>query len=227
MSVSEKLTIIAENEQNVYNAGKKAEWDDFWDSLQDNGNRTHYAYAFAYGSFNKHNFKPKYPIICTENGYATPAGNSLFRQTTDASVTQFYEDMIEEINVPITIMGQPQFVFDYMLKLKKIIELNVTVTTTFNSWFRGCEDLEYIRWGSSVIGQSLDMYDCKKLDKNSIIDTYTHLSDTASDKTLTLSKTAVNTAFGISIDDSNTWPEGSEYYNLRYSKRNWSVAYNR
>jgi hypothetical protein len=40
-----------------------------------------------------------------------------------------------------------------------------------------------------------------------------------------LSKAAVNNAFGIDVDDASTYPEGSEYYNLRYSKSNWTFNY--
>ena len=40
MSIAEKLQQIAENEQNVYDAGKKAQYDEFWDNYQNKGNRT-------------------------------------------------------------------------------------------------------------------------------------------------------------------------------------------
>ena len=47
-----------------FDAGKKAEYDAFWDTFQNNGNRTTYSYAF-YGSavgWNDTTFNPKYPI---------------------------------------------------------------------------------------------------------------------------------------------------------------------
>ena len=34
MSIAEKLTTIAENEQKVYDAGQKSEYDRFWDSYR-------------------------------------------------------------------------------------------------------------------------------------------------------------------------------------------------
>ena len=34
MSIADKLTTIAENEQKVYDAGAKSEHDKFWDSYQ-------------------------------------------------------------------------------------------------------------------------------------------------------------------------------------------------
>ena len=71
MSIAEKLTTIAENEQKVYEAGKKAEHDAFWDGYQNYGNRKDYAYAFYNGDYGEHRqwnnitFKPKYDLIPT------------------------------------------------------------------------------------------------------------------------------------------------------------------
>lgn len=61
MSIAEKLQTIAENEQKVYEAGKKSEYDEFWDEFQQNGNRVVYNSAFG-SCWNNKNFKPKYSI---------------------------------------------------------------------------------------------------------------------------------------------------------------------
>lgn len=75
MSIAEKLTTIAENEQKVYEAGKASAYDEFWDTFQQNGNRR--AYQGAFGSiFDADNFKPKYPIRFDKNDYS--AGVSCF-----------------------------------------------------------------------------------------------------------------------------------------------------
>ena len=60
MSIAEKLTTIAENEEKVFKAGEKAEYDRFWDIWQENGNRTNYMYGFA--GWKQDVFLPKYPI---------------------------------------------------------------------------------------------------------------------------------------------------------------------
>ena len=62
MSIAEKLTTVAENQQKVYDAGKKSEYDAFWDAYQSNGNRRNYANAFAGQAWGCDVFKPKYPI---------------------------------------------------------------------------------------------------------------------------------------------------------------------
>ena len=62
MSIAEKLTEIAENVPKVYEAGKQAEYDRFWDSLQNSGNRTHYQYGFAGIGWNPTTLNPKYKV---------------------------------------------------------------------------------------------------------------------------------------------------------------------
>lgn len=62
MSISEKLTTIAENTPKVFNAGVKSEYDRFWDNYQENGNRTNYVRAFANSHWSTELFKPKYDI---------------------------------------------------------------------------------------------------------------------------------------------------------------------
>ena len=85
MSIAEKLTTIAENEQRVYDAGfdigktegysdgliggltqgMQDEYDRFWDGFQLNGNRRSYAYGFCGSGWNEETYKVKYPIIAT------------------------------------------------------------------------------------------------------------------------------------------------------------------
>lgn len=81
MSVNEKMTAIADairkntggttpltlddmasGVNEVYEAGKKSEYDKFWDSCQDNGKRWNYEMAFAGQNWKPDNFKPKYPM---------------------------------------------------------------------------------------------------------------------------------------------------------------------
>jgi hypothetical protein len=64
MSIADKLTTIAENEQKVYDAGAKSEHDKFWDAFQENGKRVSYSNVFleAIRYWSKESFKPKYNI---------------------------------------------------------------------------------------------------------------------------------------------------------------------
>jgi len=79
MTMEEKLTVIAQNQQRVYDAGiakgqflgeygggytdgKQAEYDRFWDAYQINGTRTTCQGAFAGSGWNSETLKPKYSV---------------------------------------------------------------------------------------------------------------------------------------------------------------------
>ncbi|MBO7176024.1 MAG: hypothetical protein J6W14_01500, partial [Clostridia bacterium] len=61
--------------ESVYEAGKKAEYDAFWDSFQENGNKKAYAYVFAGSGWNKETFRPKYSVSLS----GAAASISMFR----------------------------------------------------------------------------------------------------------------------------------------------------
>lgn len=86
MSIAEKLTTVAENQQKVYDAGFMAGqeagggggdgyYDSFWDAYQQNGRRTDYANAFPGACWTDENFCPKYDIK------PTGSCNSIFQNT--------------------------------------------------------------------------------------------------------------------------------------------------
>ena len=62
MSIAEKLTKVAENVPKVYEAGKKSEYDAFWDAIQQNGTKKRYQSTFDSSAWNDKVFKPKYDI---------------------------------------------------------------------------------------------------------------------------------------------------------------------
>ena len=76
MSIADKLTTIAENEQKVYDAGKQAEYDEFWDIFQDYGNRRYYiGFLSGYTPTTLRKwFKPKYDLKPLDMQYFLRAG---------------------------------------------------------------------------------------------------------------------------------------------------------
>ena len=77
MSIAEKVTTIAENQEKVYDAGYEkgkleggagdSWYDTFWDSFQDNGNPDGRRYSYAFYYWNRDMFYPKYDIKCINN----------------------------------------------------------------------------------------------------------------------------------------------------------------
>ena len=154
MSIAEKLTTVADNQQRVYDAGKKAECDAFWDVFQQNGEPSNYYYAFAYGKFTDENYNPKHPIICKSG--STAAGS------------MFYNSTITNTKVPITIPGASTQTFGNCSALKTIPLLTLTENTTYNNTFAYCSALEDITI-DGVIGQNgLDFSACKNLSHDSL-----------------------------------------------------------
>ena len=62
MSLETQSRQLKQDFDDVYEAGKEAEYDAFWDSYQDNGNKRVYELAFAGTGWKTSNFKPKYPM---------------------------------------------------------------------------------------------------------------------------------------------------------------------
>lgn len=69
----------------VYEKGKSDEYDRFWDTFQDNGNRTFYKQSFHEKYWTAENFKPKY----------------------GGTVTNAYQMFYSADNLPITDLTQP------------------------------------------------------------------------------------------------------------------------
>lgn len=233
MSIADRLIAIAENQQKVYDAGYnkgKSEggggsfYDDFWDVFQDYGSRTNYYMTFQAGTMypngywdsSKGTYNPKYTIKCSSGDYAA---QKIYSNNAGIKSTMVDIDCSQATKMTQTFYDCP-----YLTDIPKLI-LNENIV--YSNTFGKTPNLQNITI-EGAIGNNIDFTSSTKLSKASIISIINHLSSTApkeSGKTLTLSKTAVNTAFGIDVDDESTFPEGSEYYNLRHSKDNWIFAY--
>lgn len=121
MSIAEKLATIAENEQRVFDAGKQAEYDAFWDVFQNNGNREEYQYAFAYGGkWTAATFRPKYKL------YPTTA-SSMFREQTQLNLT--------ECAVEVDFSRCTNFNYTFMSGCPKIGVVDASAASDLNQTF--------------------------------------------------------------------------------------------
>ena len=249
MSISEKLTTIAENEKKVYALAALRKNNEIWAGITNFGARTDYNYAFKRGAWNKNNFSPTYNI--------TPANASEMFLQIDPGSVEMQIDMVElEKNQNINFdfsqckafrlcfagglfsaistidmtnaSGDNAYAFygAYISrKLKKINRLIFGENTNPHSTMFGSTEIYHIGFEGVLAKNGLDISSCKSLDKESITKLINILSSNTSGLTVTLSKIAINNAFGIDIDNETTYPEGSEYYNLRNSKSNWTFNY--
>jgi hypothetical protein len=238
MSIAEKLQIIAENERKVYKKGlvngesygyslgydegqnvgygagfeqgeqqgKQAEWNEFWDAIQNYGNLRDYYYVFAYINLGDDNFNPKYPIICE----GSVSANGMFYGSGGRTIT--------DTKVPIELRTTGNATFYSCSNLVTVRKLIVYETTTFDrNFLSGTSSLKNITI-EGTIGNDLIISSSKVLTKASIESVINALSTTTTGKTLTLNKTAVQSAFGTNYDSSTEWTT------LKNSKPNWTIT---
>lgn len=254
MSISEQIKTIKENVPMVHQAGYEMGYssghsdgyaqseDDFWDIVQRSGARTSYEQAFAY--WDAEYLRPKYKIILQNTRTMNMFGNMSklkkiekeffdFSQasTSDTASTQGNYTVfracvslqtIEDIGMPAGYYYQT---YNYCPELETIEVIRSNETTMYSSTFDKSPKIKNITI-EGVIGQNgFNVSVCKNLTKESIISIVSALSTTASGKSITFSKTAINNAFEINVDDETTYPIGSEYHTLRHSKDNWTFNY--
>lgn len=226
-SVEEQIQTIKDNVDLVYQAGYNKGLSNgggggsqdnyrktFWDIYQMNGTRTNYAYAFYSADadsivWDDTNYDPQYPLAPTVANY------------------MYASSGITEIGVlDLSNCSGCTALFSTSRLLNKIEKLIVSDTfSTVQNMFRNCSELEDVTFEGvlSITGVSLQW--STKLSKSSITSLINVLSSTVTGKTITLSIAAVNAAFGIDVNDSSTFPEGSEWHNLRNSKSNWTISF--
>ena len=226
MNISEKLTTIAENMQGVYDkgysdgnaqgsnteeaynegfeAGKKSQYDTFWDVFQADGKRTNYTAAFYL--WDKSIFKPKYDILPTDASLMFRDFKSEIDMVTyldnlgvilDFSACSNFGNFmlwsqISRMGVIDTRSATTiSFYAAYLLKTIDLLILKDDGTQTL-VWDM-CNRLKNITI-QGVIGKSCNMKDCP-LSKYSIESVINALSKTTSKLTVTFKKTAINEAF--------------------------------
>ena len=208
-------------------AGRQAEYDRFWDTYQQNGNRTSYNYAFYGDGWTDETFKPKYDIVLIGNN-----ASGMFRYSRITNLKQLLLDagvkldtsnctyllqtfQSSEIAHLPEIDARKAVNTSYMCgsdcKVVTIDKLLVSETTPLSSTFIGAGYLENIVF-EGTIGQNVDLH-WSPLTAESIESTVAALSDTASGMTASFKQSAVNAAF--------SW---EEWLALVAAKPNWTIT---
>ena len=191
MSISDKLTTVAENVPKVYEAGKKAEYDEFWDTIQNFGKREVYYYTFcnidAYspyyqmGNWNEKKFLPKYPIAPKKCGTAVFFGleidnfiehcekNGIVIDLSQATtISNFYRGLktkcIPDINAKSATEISSTF-YDCTLLEESPDILNGELITNYNACYSGCNVMTKIPrlWATNVTNYTSAFNSCSSL----------------------------------------------------------------
>ena len=204
MSIGEKFEAIADE---VYEAGKKSQYDEFWDNFQDYGKRTIYVRTFGY-NWNDVNFKPKYDMIVTgslQYAFAYSDITDIAARLEECNVkfdttkaTSFSEMIIvskvtrlPELNTYGVTGFARAFVGANLVTIDKLI-LKEDGSQTFNNTFQGDSKLENIEI-EGKIGNDISFSNSSKLTYESLMSIISALKDysgTTTTRTLTLHATA-------------------------------------
>lgn len=205
MTIAEKLTTIAENEQKVYNKGLedgKALGGDGvdWDIIQNYGNRTVYSSGFAYWAI-KH-LSPKYIVKPYTTTFSNAIQGCTELETVDwkkfdlSQVTSFYVSFnscfkLKSIGIDLipaaTYASCWNNTFSNCWELKNIQRVKSFPEHTWLNTFMKCYELEEIRFTEdSEIANNISFADSPKLSKESIVSICNALGNVEG-KTLTFS----------------------------------------
>ncbi len=222
--------------------GRKSQYDEMWDIIQDNGERTDYSSAFAYANWDDTNFKPKYDIKPTN-------APSMFRGSKGLRITDLEAaleragvvlDTSQSVNLNNAFAGYSLTVVPAidmrsctntsnaniniqpaMITIRKlIVSENTPLAPT---GFRFATNLVNLII-EGVIGQNgFDVQYSTKLSKASIVSIINALSATTSGLTVTLSLKAVNKAFETS-EGAADGRYSAEWGGRIMNKSNWTIS---
>ena len=181
--------------------GKQQQYNEFWDSFQNNGKEYNYQYAFAGYQWNDTNFKPKYDIVIgagytgTNMFWSCPVTNiaeSLERQGVRLDTTNcgYFSSMfqnavstrIPEINATHAMDYNGNGLHNTFLNanVETIDKLVVVENVRFVSTFNGCTNLKNIVF-EGVIGQDINLQWSTKLTHDSLMSAINTLKDYSAD----------------------------------------------
>ena len=188
MSIAEKLTTIAENEQKVYDAGKKAQYDEFWDDFQPGkGIEPDSCYgSFRSARWTDFTFNPKYRLYASTFMGAMHSNTNVTRVPVEIDWTA------------LTEASDTQQAFYACSSLINIPKLKVAETTMYNAnTFQACYALEELIVEGTIGQQNFDVHWSTKLTRESLLSIISALKDysaNASGTTHTVTLGATNLA---------------------------------
>lgn len=260
--ISANNLIIAENERKVYDAGyekgkaeggdttaayeqgvadgKQAEYEAFWNNLQQNGNRTDYACTFGAG-WNDSIFKPIYDMHVS-SGYMMFRSAGItdlknipvkldFSNVTNAQyMFQWAKTKyIGEVNltsIPGDSSTAQMFAYSAFITIEKLVFKDDGTQAINSNMFTYASALENLTI-EGIVGKNFNLQWSTKLSKASIesIIFALDLTEGRPATTVTLSLVAVNKAFET-IEGANDGASSGEFSNLCASARvaGWTIS---
>ena len=235
MTIAEKIFRAKTDYDEVYEAGKQAEWSDFWDTFQDYGKRTEYtSRVFGENYWNDETFKPKYDLVLSLCSAMFQRSNIINLAeilaerniTLDTSKSSSHLQMYQGANtkhIPVTDLSNSSnvnYTFGSNCKAETIDKLIVSettpfATTTFSPY------LKHITF-EGVIGVDISFQN-SSLTAESAKDVIMHLKDySGTDKEFTCKVTFSSETKELLEAEGNTAPNGMAW--LEYAQaKGWNA----
>lgn len=213
--IAAKLTAVADNIPKVYEAGKKSEYDRFWDAYQNYGNKVHYDQAFAWGNWTDEIYNPKYPLTFegTVSGAASSgAGRQVFYSASG----------ITDIKVPIYAKNtRLAITFSGCTKLKTIPLISVEGVVDYTNCFNKCTSLENVTF-EGQIEKSLSFV-ASPLSVASMKSVISCLKNLAGTSEAGVNKISFNEACWTKLEADSTAPDGGTWRNYVENTLGWAT----
>lgn len=209
--------------------GYRGYYDEFWDAYQENGNRTNYSYAFSGVGWTNDILQPKHLAKledCTLMFSRSKIDIDIFSHpkfdfSNITHTTQMFAESAFTKLGTYTANAQSglRYMFYSALKLKSIEKLVVgesSYAQYYQNAFQNCTALEEVRFEGTIDKNGLSFQWSTKLSRASITNIINCLSTATTGLTVTLSKTAVESAFGSTTS--------TEWTNLIGTRSNWTIS---
>ena len=176
----------------VFDAGKKSEYDAFWDTYQSNGTRKNYHSAFAGEGWKQAIFKPKYTIRPSEARnmfYQSPLTDLTLTHKLDFSEVTAISSFIARSSVTkvpainLSKIIDSLYVFENAFELMTVENLIFPTrpfTVNISGMFYRCNALENITITGTIQNTGCDLHWSTKLTIESVTSILTALSKDSS-----------------------------------------------
>lgn len=135
-------------------------YDDFWDTFQQNGNRTAYRYGFAGKGWDDTTFNPKYDI--------SPSAYEALYFATDSKITNLKQKLIDcGVTLDLSKVVNALSLFEGAENLTNLPRLDLGACTSMANTFRKCKSLvsiDSLKLNENI-AFSLTFYECSALEE--------------------------------------------------------------
>lgn len=204
----------------AFEAGRKAEYDAFWENACPNPDNVYGIGAFAGRAWNDYTFRPPKTLTITGNCNfcfyycdVTDITDKVKFQNINMAQSMFTYGSIKKIGrIDFSQVSSLAWTFNAS-KAVSVEEMVVGASTAYNATFAAATELTDLTVSGTIGQNGFDVKDCKKLTKSSITSIINALSSTTSGLSVTISKTAKEAAF-----------TAEEWSALVATKQNWTIS---